>query len=85
MIDFRAPAFAMGKDRYSDIFDLAEKKGFRAEDCDRIAFCMPETWDGMDGLNAGMMRYLGSMAGLVGLSDHGKEVAQRLLDGSADA
>ena len=85
MIDFRAPVFTMGKDRYSDIFALAEKKGFRAEDCDRIAFTMPDTWDGMEGLNAGMMRYLGSLAGLVGLSDHGKEVAQRLLGGGADA
>lgn len=77
MIDFRAPAFTMGKDRYDDIYQLAKNKGFSDSDADILAAQLPQVWDGMDGLNVALNSFINGYAHIY-LSPEGQEVAKRL-------
>jgi len=77
MIDFRAPAFTMGKDRYDDIYHLAKSKGFSDSDADRLADQLPQVWDGMDGLNVAFNDFINGYAHIY-LSPEGQELAKSL-------
>lgn len=84
-IDFRGPVFTMGKDRYSDIYDLAVNKGFSLSDADQIAFNLPRYWDGMSGLNAALTDFI-LRQGDIYLSEEGQARAKVLIErkGAAD-